>query len=105
MGNADVESAKADFAEYIDKIERNYIPLDYAKIAFDVPKVKRAEEALDIKQGKLVIGFRADCSPKTPKRPHKCVRFAMFSAAALIQSFLPMCAKNEPLLLLLCKIC
>ena len=64
VGNADVESAKADFAEYIDKIERNYIPLDYAKISFDVPKVKRAEEALDIKQGKLVIGFRADCSPK-----------------------------------------
>lgn len=64
VGNADVESAKADFAEYIDKIERNYIPLDYAKIAFDVPQVNRAEEALDIKQGKLVIGFRADCSPK-----------------------------------------
>lgn len=64
IGNADVECAKVDFLECLNKTERSYSELDFAKISFDVPKVKQKKEALDVKQGKLVIGFRADCSPK-----------------------------------------
>lgn len=63
VGNASVEDAKSELAKRFSNIEREYKKLDKAVFVPNAKEVKEHTEKIDVKQGKLVLGFRVNMKP------------------------------------------
>ncbi len=68
VGSADIGEIKDLFAEKLSHIQREYRALPAPVIKKVSGSVKTVMERQKIKQGKLVMGFRADCDPNDPVR-------------------------------------
>lgn len=64
VGSADPEEVKTLALDMLSKIERKYSAPKKAVIKTDVATVKDVTERINVKQGKLVMGFRVDSDPE-----------------------------------------
>lgn len=63
VGSADMKGISSLVRSCFENIERNFAPLPKAVFIPKADKVKELEERIDVKQGKLVLGFRVDMKP------------------------------------------
>ncbi len=63
VGNCAGDEIKSLLAEKFASVERNYKPLSKAVFKPAVDKVKEVKEEMNVKQGKLVMGFRVNLTP------------------------------------------
>lgn len=63
VGSADTEAMLKVINEYFDGLDRKYAPPVKAVFVPRAKSVNTVEEAIDVKQGKLVLGFRVDMEP------------------------------------------
>lgn len=63
VGSAETDEIAEMLDSYFSKIHRRYVPVPKAIFAPDVEAVKEETERIDVKQGKLVLGFRVDLKP------------------------------------------
>ncbi len=68
VGSADAEEVKTLTQDMLSKIERAYCEPKKAVIKTDVDSVKDVTERINVKQGKLVMGFRVDSDPENIKQ-------------------------------------
>ncbi len=61
--NTDVEAVSKMLKSRFEKVERDYFPLPQAVFKPKADKIKEITERIDVKQGKLVLGFRVDLRP------------------------------------------
>lgn len=69
VGGADIETAAIHLKEVFSAVKRNYIRLPEAVFVPECTDVKERTERIDVKQGKLVLGFRANLRPQDPLTP------------------------------------
>lgn len=69
VGDADIDKINSLLKNEFSKINRNYLPLDSAVFVPKAEKIKNREERLDVKQGKLVLGFRVNLRPDDKLTP------------------------------------
>ena len=63
VGNADISEISDMLKSRFSEVRRSYLPLPEAVFKPHVSSVKEMEERIDVKQGKLVLGFRVDVKP------------------------------------------
>ena len=63
IGNTDIDKAYDYLKGEFEKVERNYISLPEPVFVGKSEKVNNHLERIDVKQGKLVLGFRVDVKP------------------------------------------
>lgn len=63
VGNADAEKICACIEDKFSRIERSYSPLPEAVFVPEAKNVKDKTERIEVKQGKLVLGFRVNMKP------------------------------------------
>ncbi len=68
VGNADINEIKRLFSANLSNVKRDYSGLPQSVIHKGSGSVKTVMERQEIKQGKLVMGFRVDCDPKDTVR-------------------------------------
>lgn len=64
VGDGDFDSVANKFEKVFEKIERNPIILPKASIISEVEKIKEVVDCENVKQGKLVLGFRTGYKPE-----------------------------------------
>lgn len=64
VGNTDTEKTAKYIFDVFSKRERNYRPLEKAEFIPVCNNVKEKMERIDVKQGKLVLGFRVNLKPE-----------------------------------------
>lgn len=64
VGNTDTEKTAKYISDVFSKRERNYRPLEKAEFIPVCNNVKEKMERIDVKQGKLVLGFRVNLRPE-----------------------------------------
>ena len=64
VGSADTGELSEMLKSRFSAVRRSFSPLPEAVFKPHVSAVKEAEERMDVKQGKLVLGFRADVKPE-----------------------------------------
>lgn len=69
VGNTDIEKAAEYIGDVFKNRERNYSPLPEAEFVPFCDKVKEKMERIDVKQGKLVLGFRVNLKPNDKLTP------------------------------------
>lgn len=69
VGSADVTEISQMLGGCFAEIEREYLPLPEAVFKPDVQKVKEVTERIDVKQGKLILGFRVNLKPDDELTP------------------------------------
>lgn len=69
VGSADMKDISALVSEYFENVERDFSPLPKAVFIPKAEKVQEQEERIDVKQGKLVLGFRVDMKPDDELTP------------------------------------
>lgn len=67
VGSFDSAEAEMLLKDRFSAVERDFKPLPDTVIKPEVEAVKTVEERIDVKQGKLVMGFRVDADPKDDK--------------------------------------
>lgn len=67
VGSFDSAEAEMLLKDRFSAVERDFKPLPDTVIKPEVEAVKTIEERIDVKQGKLVMGFRVDADPKDDK--------------------------------------
>ncbi len=60
VGNADINGICETAKKYFGSVERNYIPPVSSVFVAKADKVKTVTDRMDVKQGKLVLGFRVN---------------------------------------------
>lgn len=69
VGNTDIDKAAEYIGDVFKSRERNYAPLQDAEFIPSCDKVKEKMERIDVKQGKLVLGFRVNLKPNDKLTP------------------------------------
>jgi predicted Zn-dependent peptidase len=69
VGSCDVDKACEYISSAFSKIERNYLPLPQPVFVPESKEVKEHMERIDVKQGKLVLGFRVNLKPDDALAP------------------------------------
>ena len=67
VGDGDVEKITKRFEDVFENIERTPIDIPTAKLISDVGEVKEVVDIENVKQGKLVLGFRTGYKPEDNK--------------------------------------
>lgn len=63
IGNADINSINEKLTNAFSKVNRKYKPLSEPVIVRQAGEVKDISERMDVKQGKLVLGYRVNLEP------------------------------------------
>lgn len=69
VGSADIETAAIHLKEVFSTVKREYTPLPDAVFVPECKEVKEKMERIDVKQGKLVLGFRVNLKPEDELTP------------------------------------
>ncbi|MGN1329347.1 MAG: EF-P 5-aminopentanol modification-associated protein YfmF [Eubacterium sp.] len=69
VGNSDFDKISQHLTECFAKIERNFKSLPSAVFVPECKSVKEKTERIDVKQGKLVLGFRVNLKPDDSLAP------------------------------------
>ena len=69
VGSADADNIEKLLKNSFDCIGRSYKPLDKAVFVPSCDRVKEHTERIDVKQGKLVLGFRVNLEPESELVP------------------------------------
>ncbi|MGN0533776.1 MAG: EF-P 5-aminopentanol modification-associated protein YfmF [Eubacterium sp.] len=69
VGSADADNIEKLLKSSFDGIGRSYKPLDKAVFVPSCDRVKEHTERIDVKQGKLVLGFRVNLEPESELVP------------------------------------
>lgn len=69
VGNSDFDKISKHLAECFSGVERNYTSLPSAVFVPECKSVKEKLERIDVKQGKLVLGFRVNLKPDDSLAP------------------------------------
>ncbi len=69
VGSTDIDTVSAHLEKMFSSIKRNYTDLPEAVFIPSCNKVKEKMERIDVKQGKLVLGFRVNLKPQDRLTP------------------------------------
>lgn len=69
VGNADIETIAIHLTEIFSSVKREYAKLPDAVFVPECSNVKEKMERIDVKQGKLVLGFRVNLKPEDELAP------------------------------------
>lgn len=88
VGNADIKGIADSANKYFSSLSRDYIAPKKAVFVPKADKVNTVEERIDVKQGKLVLGFRVDCQSDFKSVPEMMMFGDVFGGGPYSKLFL-----------------
>ncbi|MCD7722814.1 MAG: insulinase family protein [Clostridiales bacterium] len=88
VGNIDVERAALMLKDRFAAVARNYLTVQNSVIKSGVQKARYEDERINIKQGKLILGFRAGIAAESPMASAMAVFTDIFGGGPYSKLFL-----------------